>query len=254
MCSAKSKDVLTSEGPCAWMGAEAGRFHANLSSCLHAIGQPLTVLRCTVAASAVQGITAEKQQRYLGTSAEQVELLCGLFDCLRELVDSSQAGGERSPVEVSQLLSFVVEDQMPSLQASGLAIDVSIPAEIHSTMLTDMNRSLMALTSVLKIAASVSSQGDVIEVRVAPKNGGVELIVQNERAQRRSFTSLERLSLAVAEANIRSQDGDYVCVEDPFRVSFTLPVQNPGHNRFLNFAQLKGKRARYGALAGQLCS
>jgi hypothetical protein len=246
--------MVTGEGPSDRIGAEADRFHANLSSCLHAMGQPLTVLRCTVAASAVQGIPAEKLQRYLGTSAEQVELLCGLFDCFRELVDSNQVGGERSPVQVSQLLSYVVEDRMSSLQASGLAIDVSIPAELHSTMLADMNRSLKALTSVLRIAASVSSQGDVIEVRVAPKNGGVELMVQNERAQRRSFTSLERLTLAVAEANIRSQNGDYVCAENPFSVSMTLAVQSPARNRFLNIAKLRGKKARSLALAGQLCS
>jgi hypothetical protein len=117
-----------------------------------------------------------------------------------------------------------------------------------------MNRSLKALTFALKIAASVSSQGDVIELKVSPKNGGVGLIVENKRAHRRSFTSLQRLSLAVAEANIRSQQGDYVCTEDPLRVSMTLPVQSRVHNRVLDLAPLKGNRARYEALAGQLCS
>jgi hypothetical protein len=254
MCSAKIDDVLKSDGPADWLVAEPDRFHANLSSCLHAIGQPLTILRCTVAASAVQGIPGEKLQKYLGTSAEQVELLCGLFDCMRELVDSSRFEGECAPVEVSQLLSFVVEDQKPSLQASDLTIDVCIPAELHSTVLADMNRSLKALTFVLKIAASISSQGDVIEVGVAQKNGGVELTVQNKRAHRRNFTSLQRLSLAVAEANIRSLDGNYVCTEDPLRVSMTLPVQNRVRNRVPDLAQLKGNRARYEALAGGLFS
>jgi hypothetical protein len=236
------------------MGGEADRFHANLSFCLHAIGQPLTVLRCAVAASTMQGITPERLQKYLSTSAEQVELLCGLFDCMREFVDSSQTGGERSPVEVSQLLSLAVEDRMPLFQASDLAIDVSIPAELHSTTLADMNRSFKALISVLRVAASFSNQGDVIEVRVTPKNDGVELMVQNEGAQRRSFTPLERLSLAVAEANIRSQGGHYVCAGDPFRVSMTPAVQHPAHNRLLNIAQLKAKKDRILAPAGQLCS
>jgi hypothetical protein len=254
MFCAQSEEVLKSEGPADWMGAEGDRFHANLSSCLHAMGQPLTVLRCTVAAAAVQGIPAEKQQKYLGTSAEQVQLLCGLFDCLRELLDSSQLGGERSPVAVSQLLSFAVEDQMPLFQASDLAIDVSIPAELDSTVLADMNRSLKALTFVLKIAASVSSPGDVIELKVAPKNGGVGLIVENERARCRSFTSLQRLTLAVAEANVRSQDGDYACAQDPFRATLTLPVHNRVYNRVLDLAQLKGNTARYEAQAGCLCS
>jgi len=254
MCSVKSKDVSQSERQADWMGADSDRFRASLSSCLHAMGQPLTVLRCTAAVSAAQGIPAETLQRYLCTSAEQVQLLCCLFDCLRDLVDSGQLGGEPSPMEVSQLLSFVVEEQTPSLQASGLAIDVRIPAELHSTMLADMNRSLKALTSVLRIAASVSAQGDAIEVAAAPKNGGVELIVQNQRAHRRSFTALERVSLEVAEAIIRNQDGDFVCSGDPFCVSMTLPVQSPAHNRVLSIAQLKGKQARYETMAGLLCT
>jgi hypothetical protein len=236
------------------MGVESDRFHANLSFCLHAMGQPLTVLRCAVAASAAKGITAERLQHYLGTSAEQVELLCCLFDGLRELVDSSQLGGDRTPVEVSQLLSFAVEDQMPLLQASDLAVNMSISAAVHSSTLADMNRSLKALTFVLRTAASASSQGDVIEMKATPKNGRVEVIIQNPRAQRRSLTPFERLSLAVAEANIRHQKGDYECADDPFRVSLSLPVQLAAENRVLNIAQLRGKEACYDGLAGQLCS
>jgi hypothetical protein len=254
MCSAQSKDVLTSEGPSDWMGAEADGLHASLSSCLHAMGQPLTVLRGTIAASTAPGLPAEKQQRYLATSAEQVGLLCGLFDCLRDLVDSSQFGDECSPVDVSQFFSLVIEDQMPSLQASGLAVDISMPAELHSTMLADMSRAVKALTSALKVAASVSSRSDVIEVKVALRKAGVELVVQNERSHHRSLTSLERMYLAVTEANIRGQDGDYACADDPFRVLLTLPVHSPANNRVLDIAKMMGKKSRQGALAAQLYS
>jgi hypothetical protein len=254
MYSAKRKDDLKTERPVDWVGAEPDWLYASLSSCLHAMGQPLTVLRCTVAASAVPGIPSEKLEKNLRTSAEQVERLCGLFDCLREFVDSIESGGDRSPVAASRLFNMAVDDQMPLLQASGVAIDVRIPAELHSLMLADMGSSMRALGSVLKTAASVSSQGDVIEVRVSPNRGGVELIVQNVRARCRSLTPLERLSLAVAEASVRSQGGDYACMDDPFRVSLTLRAQSPAQNRILNIAELKGNEARYRELEGQLCS
>jgi hypothetical protein len=254
MCSAKRKDALKADRPMDWVGSEADWLYAHLSSCLHAMGQPLTVLRCTVAASAAEGITPEKLQKNLATSAEQVKRLCGLFDCLRELVDSVQLGGERTPVEVSRLLNIAVEDQIPLLHASGLGINVTIPAYLRSAMLTDMTGSLRALSSVLKTAASLSSQGDVIEVRVAPKNGGVELIVQNARARSKCLTPLERLNLAVAEASIRSQAGDYACMEDPFLVSLTLPAQSPAHHRVLNIAASMGEEARYRTMQGRLCS
>jgi hypothetical protein len=254
MCSAQSKDLLMSEDASDWMRAEVDRLHAGLSSCLHAIGQPLTVLRGTIAASTVPSIPAEKQQKYLATSAEQVGLLCCLFDCLRDIVDSSQFIQECSPVEVSQFLSLVIEDQMPSLQASGLAVDVSMPAELHSTMLADMNRALKAVTSTLKIAASVSLSGDVIEVKVAPRKSGVELVIQRERSHSRSLTSLERMYLAVAEANICGQNGEYTFAEDPFCVCLTLPIHSQSHNRVLDIAKVMGKKARQGALAAQIYS
>jgi hypothetical protein len=252
MCSVRNNDVLKSEGPSDWMGAEEDRLHAGLSSCLHAMGQPLTVLRGTIAASATVGLPADSRQKYLATSAEQVRLLCSLFDCLRDLVDSSRIGEEPSPIEVSRILSLVIEDQAPLLEASGLAVDVSMPAELHSIMLTDMSRALKALTSALKIAASVSSHGDVIEVKVALSTGGVEVIVQNEGSQRRSFTALERLHLTVAEINIQGQEGGCVCHEDPIRVSLMFPAASPAHNRVFEIAGMMGKKVRQGALAVQL--
>jgi hypothetical protein len=254
MYSAKRKDELKTERPVDWVGAETDRLYAHLPSCLHAMGQPLTVLRCTVAAAAVPGIPAEKLEKNLRTSAEQIGRLCSLFDCLRELVDSMQPEEERSAVEVSRLISMAVEDQTPLLQASGLSINLRIPAELDSLMLADRTGSLRALSFVLKAAASVSSQNDVIELRVAPNNGGVELIVGNARTCSRGFTPLERLSLAVAEASVRSQDGNFACTEDPFNVSLTLPAHGPAHNRVLNIAESKGNEARYRALEGQLCT
>ena len=128
MYSAKRNDGLKTERAVDWVGAEPDWLYAHLSSCLHAMGQPLTVLRCTVAASAVPGIPAEKLEKNLRTSAEQIGRLCGLFDCLREFVDSTHPEEERSPVEASRLISMAVEDQMPLLQASGLSVTLRIPA------------------------------------------------------------------------------------------------------------------------------
>jgi hypothetical protein len=62
MCSAKRKNESEAELPLNLAAGEPDWLYANLSSCLHAMGQPLTVLRCTVAASAAQSINAEKLQ------------------------------------------------------------------------------------------------------------------------------------------------------------------------------------------------
>jgi hypothetical protein len=85
---------------------------------------------------------------------------------------------------------------------------------------------MQAISSALKIAASVSSPGDVVELLAKARNGFVELILQNSRINSRPLNSSERLSLALAEANIRSQQGKYDCVEDPLRVFIALPLQD----------------------------
>jgi len=61
---------------------------------------------------------------------------------------------------------------------------------------------------------------------VTVRNGFVELILQTRRVHGRLLNSAERLNLALAEANIRSQQGKYDCVEDPLRVFIALPLQD----------------------------
>lgn len=251
MCSARNNDLVENEELPDRVAAESDGLHANLSFCLHAMGQPLTILRGAMMASTVLKLPAEKKQEYLATSAQQVELLCRQFDCLRDLVDSSRSNGERSQMKLSLCLSQVIEDQMPVLRALGLAIDLTMPDALRSIVLADVNRAFKALSSVLKIAASVSSRGDVIRVRAAFKSGRVELAVENERSHSRSFTPLERIYLAVAQVNLRGHDGDCVCVEDPFRVLLIVPVHKTAHNQVVEIAKGMGKNARQGALAVQ---
>jgi len=242
-----SKDGLKIADSATAAVEENDRFHASLSQCLHAMGQRLTVLRWAVAASATPGITQENLRKHLSTSAEQVELVCGLFNCMREFVNTSQFPANCGPVELSKLLSLVVEDRNGALLASDLTMEVFMPEGLHPPILADIDRTAQALIYVVKIAAFVASPGDVIELRVAFRSDAVELIVRNERAHGKTLTSLDRLTLAQAEADIRSQQGEYMCAEDPFRVSLTMPVQRCAQE----IGYLNGGEARYEALANQ---
>jgi len=80
------------------------------------------------------------------------------------------------------------------------------------------------LFAVLKIAASVSSPGGAAELVITAGNGLVDLAIENRGAEGRPLNSSERMSLALAEVNIRSQQGGYQCSEDPFRVSIQLKL------------------------------
>lgn len=202
---------------------EVERFYASMATALHAMAQPLTVVRSAVVAAAAPGVNAADQRHYLDLLTEQVERTCGLFQSLQQLVVVNQIKAERAPIEVSRLLAPVVESQTLTYKTLGVEIQAVIPDGLRP-MLADMDRTLQALFAALQIAGSVSSAGDVIELFVTSQNGFVELVVQNRRAHRRRLNSSERLSLVLAEANIRSQQGEFECAEDPFCVSLMLPV------------------------------
>jgi light-regulated signal transduction histidine kinase (bacteriophytochrome) len=204
---------------------EMVRLCSYMSQGLHALAQPLTIVRSAMAALTTPGVTAVERRRYLELSTQNVERTCSLFECLQDLVIASQIEANCEPMELSQLLADVADDQKTALQASSVELRIAIPDSLPN-LRGDAARTMQAISSALKIAASVSSPGDVVELLAKARNGFVELILQNSRINSRPLNSSERLSLALAEANIRSQQGKYDCVEDPLRVFIALPLQD----------------------------
>ena len=201
---------------------ELGRFYAHFGNGLHALAQPLTVLRSTVATSLVPGLSAADQRKYLETSVQQIELACLVFQCLQDLLVAGQNPAQCGPLELTDLLKTVGEVQKDLLKESGVEIKV-VASEDQRPALGDMDRTLQAVFAALKIAASLSASGDVIELLVVSLNGETGLTIQNGRTHGKYLKSSAWLSLALAEANMHSQQGGFECVEDPFRVTLTLP-------------------------------
>jgi hypothetical protein len=220
-----SSQVLEAVIPSVAEGEERARFLANMSEGLHAMAQPLTILRSSVAASAAPGVDALKQRRYLDLSSQQIERACCLFEFLQDFVIASQIEADCVPIELADLLASVANDQRAALEASGIELSVVTPSGLP-TVMGDVTRTRQALSAGLKFAASVSVAGDVVELLASASHGHVELIIRNDRVHGRPLNSSERLSLSLAEANILSQQGEYEYAEDPFCARMTLPVQS----------------------------
>jgi len=203
-------------------GGELSRFYAHFANGLHALAQPLTVLRSSVATSVTPGISTTDQRKYLETSVQQIELACLVFQCLQDLLIAGQNPAQCGPLELTDLLRTVGEVQKDLLLESGVEIKVVTSEDLRPAF-GDMERTLQAIFAALKIAASLASSGDVIELLVVSLNGETGLTIQNGRTHGKYLKSSARLSLALAEANMRSQQGGFECVEDPFRVTLTLP-------------------------------
>jgi signal transduction histidine kinase len=208
-------------------GEQRARFLASMSEGLHAMAQPLTILRSSVAASAAPEVDPLKQRRYLDLSNQQIERACNLFELLQDLVIASQIEAECGPIKLADLLPEVAKDQGIALQASGVELRMVTPSGLP-TVMGDANRTRQALSTALKLAASVSATGDIVELLAFARGGYVELIVRNDRVHGKPLNSSERLSLSVAQANMLSQQGEYEYAEDPFCTSMTLPIQFSG--------------------------
>jgi light-regulated signal transduction histidine kinase (bacteriophytochrome) len=195
---------------------------AHMTEGLHAMAQPLTILRSSIPASAAVDVSPAKQQRYLDLSVRQVQRVCMLFECLQDLVVSSQTQADCDPVDLSVMVAAVAEDQRETLRELGVELLVLLPGDLPWAM-GDATRTRQALLAALTVAASVSASGDVIEVAATAGNQRVELILQIDRVHGIQLGSQERLNLRLAQTNILSQRGEYECIEDPFRVRLSLP-------------------------------
>jgi hypothetical protein len=205
---------------------QRGRLLAGVADGLHAMAQPLTILRSSVAASVAPEFDAGRRQRYLEMSVQQIERLCGLFECLQDLVIAGQFEAECAPIELSALLAQVIGEQQPLLQASGIEFRAVLPDGPMSA-LGDAARTLEALLAGLKVAAALSASGDIVELLAEIKNQFVELTVRSDRTHPRALNSSERLTLSLAQANVLSQSGEFECAYDPFQLRLALPLQRP---------------------------
>lgn len=194
----------------------------NLGNGLHAMAQPLTVLRGALGALMMRPASGADNNRYLELSNMQVERLCSLMSGLRELLDAAQSDPVCEQIDLWELLSPMIDS---ILQNTGVRIAASKPSR-HIEVIGDHARTGHAFQAVLTAARAQSSRGDVIHVDLLPHDGFLDVTVQGQNARGKSLGSVDRFYLSLAEANIRSQGGLYECVEDPFRVSLKLPLHD----------------------------
>jgi hypothetical protein len=206
-------------------GGGIDRFFADMAEGLHAMAQPLTILRSSVLSLAAPDLTAGHRERYTQISVQQVERACELFDCLQDLLIANQVAPICYPFELSHLFDAITENRRTKADGLGVKLKFAAPEGVQP-IFGDFSRTLQAVLAALRIAVAVSSPGDSVALQATARDGRMELAIANRLAHRRTLNSSERLSLALAEANIRSQRGSFEFAEDPFRLAIALPVQD----------------------------
>lgn len=219
------KEELDANEPAAAKDATA-KFHRDLANGLHAMAQPLTMLRAAMEVLSMPQSAGIDRRRYLEISAGAVERTCLVFAHVQDLVAASICEAERSRFDLWEVIAPLIADRRKLLEASGVAIAAS-RNESWEPILGDAGRTEQAVAVVLQMAGDLASKGDVIELSGSVENGFMELTLENTRRHGKRMDSTARLSLALAEANIVSQQGRCEFAEDPFRVSLALPLEIP---------------------------
>jgi len=197
---------------------------------LHAVAQPLTVLRAAIEMLARPEGAGMDQKRYLEILAAQVARTCDLFSCVRELVASNVIESQQASFDLWELLEPTIEDQTASLRNSGVGFAVMKQQPLQP-IFGDAERTEQAFSALLKTAGALAAHGDVIELRASQAQGYAELTLLNPRSHGKQLNSTHRLGLSLAEVSILSQQGRYLCADDPFCCSFALPLYMPGQTR-----------------------
>jgi signal transduction histidine kinase len=197
-------------------------FFATMAEGLHALAQPLTILRSSVMACMIPGISAVKQRHYLDLSAEQVQRACILFEQVQDLVIANQMEAECAPIDLGAMVATAVDDLTTTPQKPGVELTLLLPETI-AMALGDAGRALQAILVGLKTAMEVSAAGDAVQIVVTARGPWVELVIRNDRVHGVTLNSSARLSLSLARTNILSQQGEFEHSEDPFRVRMALP-------------------------------
>jgi predicted RNA-binding protein YlqC (UPF0109 family) len=197
---------------------------ADLANGLHAMAQPLTVLRGALGALTLAKAFAPEQERYLEMSTRQAERLCDMMSTLQGLVHAAMFKPNRAAVDLWQVIENVLYDPDPALETAGIRIEAARSAD-SIRVVGDAGRMEQALRAALKTAALVSSRDRVLQVEILSRNGLVDLIVKASGNSRKSFDSSDRLTLALAEANLRSQQGMVEWSEDPLRIVLKIPIE-----------------------------
>jgi signal transduction histidine kinase len=202
---------------------DADRLAAQFANGLHALAQPLTVLRSAVVGLKAANLADADRRWYLETSSVQVEHAARLFHMLQDLIAVRGSMSENKPVALSEVVEGAVAAQAPALQKAGIELKMSATCSAAQAV-GDKDKTFEVLVSSLETLVPVSSPEDPVELQVSEGDGCAKVILRNMHARGSSLNSEMRLKLALAEAKMRSQHGNLYLIEEPLSITIQLPL------------------------------
>ncbi len=207
-------------------------FSSIIAQGVHALAQPLTVMRLALLSCADRDLNETDCGIYVRLATGQLENVSSIFGYLQQFIAANQNAVDYASHNLWMLLESIIENQSPLFQESGVNLEVDIDNVLPATLL-DMDRTVQAVLAILSAVKSISAKGDVVRLHVARHQDHIHLEVLNRSATSKQLGMTERLALTLAKLNILAQEGEYHQQEEPFCVSLKLAFHSePSDNSF----------------------
>ncbi len=195
---------------------------SNVAQGIHAVAQPLAVLLASLSKDYTDRMNCDQLRELTASSAAEVRRVCTLFNYLQQLVLAASVKPQLSPIPLLPLLAFAADGVNLLFQQNGIVLRSVLP-DTCPPVLIHRARTLEALSRVLLIVHGLSRAQDTVELLVSASLNAVQIVIQNPGLSVDMINAETRLSMAVAEANMRSQQGGLSLILQPFTVCIELP-------------------------------
>jgi signal transduction histidine kinase len=167
-------------------------------------------------------MSIEELRELVASSAVETQRLCTHFSCLQQLVSTESVKPHLSETPILPLLEHVADGVNLLFEEDGIFLR-SIVSDTCQPVFIDRARTLQALSTVLLIAHAVSHPQDTVElIASSSSSNAVRVVVRNLASYVGAMNAEASLSMAFAEANIRSQQAEFSWSLQPFSVQIEL--------------------------------
>jgi hypothetical protein len=194
-----------------------------LTQGIHATAQPLTVLQASLSKAHTDQLNCDELRELAASSAREVQRVCALFSCLQQLVMVESIKPQLSPMPILPLLACAADGVNFVFQQDGIALNLVVP-DTCPPVLINQARTLEALSRVLLVVHRLSGAQDVIELIASSSAHAVQIVLRNLHLFVARIDAEASLNIAVAEANMRSQQAGLSLSLQPFAVRIDLPI------------------------------
>lgn len=195
---------------------------SNLIDGMHAASQPLTILRASLGSPDVARQPVEDLRKLVRRASKEVERLCVLFNYLQHFVTVESIKAEPEIQDLPGLLSHTLEGVDILFAEAGVTLTCQQSEEVTPRVLVDSSRLEQALHGILLVVLGRAERGDEVVVRTSAQGASVEIIVEATLAAAAVMVTEARLSMALAAANLCSQNAHMTWKDNPFSAQIRL--------------------------------